>query len=170
MFNPEPVINQLQVNVLIFENLLKPSSSIAYLYKPAPDKWCMLEIAGHLLDEERDDFRARLSHILNQVKEPMPFIDPPAWVTEHQYLDQVYETQVNRFLEERTKSINWLQTQIQSDWGLVYLHPKLGLMSAGMLLSNWLAHDYLHIRQILQVKHAWLQQYSGESLDYAGIW
>ena len=35
---------------------------------------------------------------------------------------------------------------------------------------NWLAHDYLHIRQIIRLKFAYLQQLSKEDLSYAGNW
>ena len=37
-----------------------------------------------------------------------------------------------------------------------------------MFLVNWVAHDYLHVRQILKNKYAWMQDVSGEKLDYAG--
>jgi hypothetical protein len=46
----------------------------------------------------------------------------------------------------------------------------LGRLSAGTFLSNWLAHDYLHIRQIIRLKYQYLQRQTRESLDYAGAW
>jgi hypothetical protein len=43
-------------------------------------------------------------------------------------------------------------------------------MSARLFLHNWLAHDYLHIRQINRLKFAYLKAHSDISLDYAGAW
>jgi hypothetical protein len=43
-------------------------------------------------------------------------------------------------------------------------------MTARSFLTNWLAHDYLHLRQILRIKHHYLKTESGESLSYAGAW
>jgi hypothetical protein len=39
-----------------------------------------------------------------------------------------------------------------------------------MFLHNWLAHDYLHIRQIIRIKYDYLKKTSGEILLYAGEW
>ena len=35
-------------------------------YKPQPDAWSMLEVVGHLYDEEREDFRYRLDVMLHR--------------------------------------------------------------------------------------------------------
>ncbi len=43
-------------------------------------------------------------------------------------------------------------------------------MTAKMFLSNWLAHDYLHLRQILDLKFNYHKLLSGDSLTYAGKW
>jgi hypothetical protein len=39
-----------------------------------------------------------------------------------------------------------------------------------MIFANWLAHDYLHIRQILRLKYEYLKSISEEDLSYAGEW
>jgi hypothetical protein len=38
------------------------------------------------------------------------------------------------------------------------------------LISNWLAHDYLHIRQINRYCYEMLQQNTRQNLKYAGDW
>ena len=39
------------------------------------------------------------------------------------------------------------------------MHPKAGPLSARLLLANWLAHDQLHVRQMLRVhREALLRQ------------
>jgi len=43
-------------------------------------------------------------------------------------------------------------------------------MSAKFILANWLAHDYLHIRQITRLKYDYLQDIPNENLSYAGNW
>jgi len=43
-------------------------------------------------------------------------------------------------------------------------------MTASMFFSNWLAHDYLHIRQITRLKYDYLKQLTNEDLSYAGTW
>ncbi len=44
------------------------------------------------------------------------------------------------------------------------------MMSAQLFLNNWLAHDLLHIRQILSIKFNYLKENTEEPLNYAGDW
>lgn len=164
------IITSLGRNKHIFKALLSGLSKEEYLWKSQPDKWCMLEIVCHLHDEEREDFRFRTKHILENPELVLPPIDPPAWVHERKYMDQDFEIVVEKFLTERQISLNWLQTLESPKWENVHHHPKLGEMTAKMMLTNWLAHDYLHIRQITKVKFDHLQVQSKESLSYAGVW
>lgn len=165
------IIAQLSANHDVFKELLLSGVSVGMIrWKSGPEKWCLLEIACHLADEEVEDFRTRVSCTLeNPVRTPPP-IDPEGWVTSRKYLSQDFEETVNRLLEERRRSVEWLKTLEDPDWDNHWEHPKLGPMSAGFFLSNWLAHDYLHMRQIIALKFAYLQATSGLPTDYAGSW
>jgi hypothetical protein len=55
-------------------------------------------------------------------------------------------------------------------WHNTHIHPQLGTVTASMFLSNWLAHDYLHIRQINELKYLYFKQKTDESLEYVGNW
>lgn len=139
-------------------------------WKPAPDKWCLLEVVCHLADEEREDFRARVRHVLTTPGEALPPIDPQGWVQERKYISRAYNDMVEIFLEERKASVAWLQSLNQPNWANAYQHPKFGPLTAELFLANWLAHDYLHIRQILGLKHGLLRLRSTQDLSYAGEW
>ena len=84
------------------------------------------------------------------------------------YLGQDYEAKLAEFLLEREKSIAWLRSLVDPKWDNTYLHPKLGPMSAELFLANWLAHDYIHIRQINRLAFEYLQDQSSIDLSYAG--
>ncbi|MBK9338316.1 MAG: DinB family protein [Lewinellaceae bacterium] len=101
----------------------------------------------------------------------MPPIDPVGWVKDRKYMAQNFEESLNQFVRERKKSMQELQELpplSEPVWDNAYQHPKLGAMSAKMLLANWLAHDHLHLRQIVRLKYERLKSLSGESLAYAG--
>ncbi|MEX0968585.1 MAG: DinB family protein [Bacteroidia bacterium] len=164
------IIKELSGNRGVFKELLTGLTIEEYLWKIKPEKWCLLEIICHLYDEEREDFRARVKHVLETPTELLPSIDPPGWVNEREYLQQSFKDILKRFLKEREQSVEWLQSLQSPKWDNAYSHPKFGQMTAKMFLSNWLAHDYLHIRQILKLKFDYLRQHTGESLTYAGEW
>lgn len=163
-------IEELARNQFVFSQLLNGISEDEYLWKWQDDKWCLLEIVCHLYDEEREDFRLRTKSVLKDPAKPLPPIDPVAWVSDRKYIVKGYQKMLNKFLIERNDSIEWLESLQNPNWNNTYQHPKLGAMSANFFLNNWLAHDYLHIRQILKIRFLYTQEVSGETLDYAGKW
>ena len=164
------IIQELTRNKLVFKELLTGLGQEEYLWKQNPDKWCLLEIICHLYDEEREDFRTRTKQVLESPELPLPKIDPVGWVKERNYLHQNFSQKLDDFLSEREQSVKWLNSLENPKWNNAYDHPKLGKMTAKLFLSNWLAHDYLHIRQITRLKFDYLNYKSGEDLSYAGNW
>jgi hypothetical protein len=46
----------------------------------------------------------------------------------------------------------------------------VGPISADLFLVNWVAHDLHHLRQLINLRYAYLKSLSNEPLDYAGTW
>lgn len=164
------IIQELKANGVIFSNLLEGVPLTLHRWKSTPESWCLLEIVCHLHDVEGEDFRDRLRHTLERPNEVMPSIFPDKWVQERKYLEQDFPTQLHAFLRERAQSIQWLLSLRAPKWDNVYQHPDFGPLSAQLFLHNWLVHDYLHFRQILKVKYAYLDQSAPLDLSYAGNW
>jgi hypothetical protein len=168
--NHNKIIQELIRNKLVFNELLTGLTDKEFLWKQNSDKWCLLEIICHLYDEEREDFRTRTKQVLESPELPLPKIDPVGWVIERKYLQQNFSEKLKDFLSEREQSVKWLQSLKNPKWENAYNHPKLGKMTAKLILANWLAHDYLHIRQITKLKYDHLKSKSDEDLSYAGNW
>jgi DinB superfamily len=164
------IIDDLARNKDVFKSLLSSLTIEEYTYKSQPDKWCLLEIICHLYDEEREDFRIRTKHILEQQEGLWPSIDPQNWPSQRNYMQYDYEETIHKFLLEREKSIAWLRSFQNPDWDRFYMHPKVGKVPARLLLKNWLAHDYLHFRQITRTRYEYLKTLGSEPVDYAGEW
>ena len=164
------IIANLSKNSAIFEQLLSGLTEAEFMWKDKTDRWCLLEICCHLSDEEKEDFRARILHVLETPESEMPSIDPPSWVKNRKYIEQNFAEVLLEFLKERKESIALLQSLESADWNNAYQHPKFGAMTAKMFLCNWLAHDYLHIKQILKIKFDYLKKTADEDLSYAGDW
>src|SRR5690606_8242948 len=67
-------------------------------WKPNAESWSLLEVINHLYDEEREDFRARVKHVLDRAEGFPPSIDPQGWVTERQYNQRDLDTSLKQFL------------------------------------------------------------------------
>lgn len=164
------IIAQLEKNKSLFQNLLEGKTKEEYLWKVDAQKWCLLEIIGHLGDEEVLDFRTRFKTVIESPGKTPPAFDPELWVTEHKYLDQDYEHQLQKFLHERTLSIQYLKGLENPPLENFYNHASFGPLNGHFFLKNWLAHDYLHIKQITRLHYDYLGAQNAVPIAYAGKW
>ena len=165
------MIHRLEANQAVFAPLVECVTDEQARWRPQPEKWSLLEVVCHLLDEEREDFRQRLDLTLRDPEIPWPPIDPPGWVEQHRYQDRNFTAALLDFLAEREKSIVWLQNLSTPTWDNPYQHPLLGTIRAGDLLTSWVAHDFLHIRQIVGLQWAWASKVASPyNPGYAGEW
>ena len=163
-------IQQLANHATMIHSLIGGVSPEQARWKPSADAWSMLEVMHHLYDEERDDFRLRLDHVLHQPDQTWPGIDPVGWVLQRRYNEQDFEQTVTGFLRERDQSVSWLQSLESPNWRSSYVAPW-GPITAGDLLASWVAHDLLHMRQLIELH--WVnstRQLEPFRVEYAGQW
>jgi hypothetical protein len=140
-------------------------------WKPDAEAWSMLEVVSHLYDEEREDFRVRLDYILHKPAEAWPPIDPKGWVAARNYAARDFQETIQNFLRERGQSLAWLKTFQNTDWEASATAPWGGAIKAGDMLASWVAHDMLHLRQLVELHWAYhLQSVKPYVPDYAGEW
>lgn len=168
--NTQYIIGELKRNKTVFKSILENLEKEVYVWKPSPGKWSILEVLCHLYDEEREDFRARVKHTLTNPGLPLSPIDPVGWVSTRKYAEQDYDNALQRFLSERDNSIAWLNTLTAPKWENAHNHPKFGPLTAEMFFTSWLAHDYLHIKQITKIKYDYFKSIAGDKISYAGEW
>lgn len=139
-------------------------------WKPTEQDWSVVEVINHLYDEERLDFRVRLDMILCGSVAGWPPIHPSAWVVERRYNERELALSVRNFRAERRASLLWLGTLVDPDWERVYQAP-FGPIRAGEMAAAWMAHDLLHMRQLVELHWAWVtRQTQPYSVRYAGDW
>ena len=164
------LIQQLETDGERFRALVAGVSDEQARWRPDAQAWSLLEMVCHLHDEERLDFRVRIDTILHHPGQEVPPIDPPGWVHEHHYAERDLQAELDGFIAERQKSIAWLKSLEAPDWEATYQAPW-GSIRAGDIFAGWLAHDLLHMRQLLE--HHWAnlnQQSAPYSTMYGGEW
>ncbi len=139
-------------------------------WKPNPESWSILEVVCHLADEEEFDFPVRLKKILKKSEKPWPAIDPEGWVTERKYNQGDLFEALNRYMGLRNENLAWLDSLENPDWDSAY-QASFGAITAGDMFVSWVAHDLLHLRQLVELQHLYLEiQVEPYRLDYAGEW
>lgn len=139
-------------------------------WKPDVHSWSILEVVNHLYDEEREDFRVRLDYFCNRPDETLPPIDPAGWVIARNYNERDLSTSLQNFLSERANSISWLKNINTPDWEATYKMPW-GPMQAGQMIGAWVDHDLHHMRQLVELHHAYVEKIVAPyGTRYAGEW
>jgi len=156
--NARTLINSLNENIDIFATLFSNIAKEQINWKANPQKWSLLEIVNHLYDEEKDDFRMRTKMTLEDPNKKWSMFDPVKRVVEHKYNKRQFIPSIKKFLSERKLSISWLESLDDPNWDNTYNHPLIGEIKAGDLLAAWVAHDYYHMRQIVNLKIDYLNQ------------
>jgi DinB superfamily len=166
-----PLIDRLEANVRVLRLMLESVTVAQATWHPAPGRWSMLEVAAHLLDEERDDFGARLRLLVESPGSTWPPIDPQGWVESRGYANRELSSTVTEWAAARRGSVSWLRSLDGVDWSRSYEHPQLGSLRTGDLLASWAAHDALHIRQLAGLEWGWICRLAEPfATAYAGSW
>ena len=138
--------------------------------KPNPESWSILEVICHLHDEEREDFREHVDFILHRQNEEWHQIDPQAWVTERKYNEQDFTEMQEKFFAERQQSLKWLMEMSNANWDTLYT-SQYGSTTAGEMFACWVAHDNLHVRQLVELRRVRIENLTKPfNLEYAGDW
>ena len=157
----------VEVIVKMTENVTEEQAR----WKPAPDRWSLLEVINHLYDEEKEDFRVRLGLIFQNPETPWPPIDPMNWVEARKYNERNIRKSIGDFELERKRSLEWLKGLASPEWDTEFGGPGGGPtpMRAGDLLAAWTAHDCLHTRQMTGLFYDYLSVvFDPYSTAYAG--
>lgn len=118
-------------------------------WRPAPDEWSANECLGHIIEADRRGFAGRIGRIL-----------ATDGLTEHGW-DQIAvaaarrdnERTVAEILAEfrigRDAAIGLVESVRAADLDRFAVHDRVGRVSVGDLLHEWVFHDRNHIRQLL---------------------
>jgi hypothetical protein len=167
MKNAQTLIARLACGAEPIPALVADMDDAEARWRPPSGGWSVLEVVCHLRDEETDDFRQRLRLTLEDPAKEWPKMDPEAWVTERRYQERSLKPELDAFLAERRKSLEWLRGLKAPDWSRTHTHPRP--MAAGDLLAAWVAHDLLHVRQIARIRYEHVRALAAPfKLDYAG--
>jgi hypothetical protein len=170
MMNVEQAIQQLRENSEIIRAMVHDIADEAARWRPEAESWSVLEVINHLHDEEREDFREHLDWILYRADEPWASIDPQGWVSQRQYNSRHFDDSLAAFLRERQRSLAWLAALSEVDWTAVQQTPWRS-MTGGDMLASWVAHDLLHMRQLVELRWALMRrEFADYDVAYAGGW
>jgi len=121
-------------------------------YKPAADKWCVLEILGHLADVEII-YGYRLRQMLADTKPVIAPLDQDAWARNLNYLDSPPAELVAFYGLGRLHNLRLLRSLKASDLSKSAFHPEMQKeITVADLVERMGSHGAAHLRQIEELK------------------
>lgn len=169
--NREAVIERLAAFPGVFAAACRLVTRDMACWAPPSGNWSILEIACHMRDEEREDFRVRLQLTLEDPAAAWPALDFDNISQRRGYARQDLDEVLGEFAQRRAENVAWLRTlPADADFARAYVHPKWGPIPAGMLFAAWPAHDALHLRQVAKRLYELAEVQTGYPTKYAGDW
>ncbi len=129
-------------------------SDKALRYKPSPEKWCVLEVLGHLADVEII-YGYRLRQMLADTKPVIAPMDQDAWARNLNYMDSPPLELIAFYGLSRHHNLRLLRTLKASDLSKSAFHPEMSReMTVGELVERMGGHGAGHLQQIEKLKAA----------------
>ena len=152
---PAVVAGLLQSAVTTLRAELTALPESVLTYHPAPGEWCAKEIVGHLTEAERRGFAGRIRIILAEETPKLQAWDQATVARERHDCAQDVKALLGELEELREDSVALVTGLRRDDLARAGEHPKVGRLSVGELLQEWVHHDRNHLRQILANVQAW---------------
>jgi hypothetical protein len=123
-------------------------------YKPAPEKWCVLEILGHLADMEIV-LAYRTRQMLADTKPVIAPLDQDAWARSLGYMDTPPAELVAFYGIARHHNLRLLRRVTAGDFQKSAYHPEFQReMTIAEIAERIGVHGENHLRQIEKLKNA----------------
>jgi hypothetical protein len=121
-------------------------------YKPSPDKWCILEILGHLADAEVIT-AYRIRQMLADKDPVIAPIDQDAWAKHLGYLESSVPELVALYGLNRHATLQLLRRIKPQDLAKSAFHPELKKpLTVAEMVERMAAHGPNHLAQIERLK------------------
>ena len=121
-------------------------------YKPSPEKWCVLEVLGHLADIEIV-YGYRLRQMLADTKPVIAPLDQDAWARNLGYMETPPAELVAFYGIARHHNLRMLRRAKAADFSKSAFHPELQReVTVEELVGTMGGHGASHLQQIEQLK------------------
>ena len=164
-------IADMQTTTTTLESILSSIGMGEARWKPGAERWSILEVVNHMVDEESEDFRYCVQLLLQTPEKDWPNLQSWSWVESRDYNARELEESLARFKIARQDSIIWLGDLSDPPWDNRHTgrHSFDAPMTAGEATASRVAHDFFHIGQIQTLRWEYLNASEGSfSTVYAG--
>lgn len=144
---PGEIVRMLRGDSAAFREALHGQDELLLAHRPAPDEWCVKEIAGHIIDIA-ELFNRRLGALRRPESDvPEATLLPWALIDGQDYPGRSVAELVTRFESAMGEALALIDALTDADW-----NRKADMLSGRVMvidMASWLAnHNVAHLEQI----------------------
>ncbi|MGH9833052.1 MAG: DinB family protein [Blastocatellia bacterium] len=139
------------------EQFISDCSEPVAIWRPAEDRWSILEIAAHLADAELLA-SARIRRIITQDRANLFGYKQEWWAQKLGYRRQRIETVSTRFVFLRRENAELIESIADEVWQFKGRHDEDGELSLRQLIEGYIAHTAKHLNQMRAVAGEFTRQ------------
>ncbi|MHB8500876.1 MAG: DinB family protein [Candidatus Acidiferrales bacterium] len=149
----QPALALLEKTPILLETMLRDLPEELMRWKPAPERWSIAEVLGHLADLEAV-YADRTRRIVTEDIPMLEKYDAARTVVIGDYARGSASENLAFFTRTRRSTVILLRS-IPADAGeREAMHSELGNITLHQMLSEWASHDLGHLRQIAELYRA----------------
>jgi DinB superfamily len=136
-------------------------------WHPAAGEWCIKEVLGHLSEAERRGFAGRIRIILNENEPTFQTWDQDEVARARKDCERDAAALLTEFMGLREEGAVLAAGLTAADLARGGHHPKVGYLTVGDLLHEWVHHDRNHLRQMMANVQALAWPYMGNAQRFS---
>ncbi len=145
----QPSISLLEKTPVLLETLLRDVPDAILDWKPAPDRWSITEVLGHLLEIEQL-YAERAKRIVVDTNPPLArFVE-----ADSRDLQRTTAQYLRDFIIARRAHLYFWHSLPSSAGSRTGVHHEMGSVTLLQLLNELANHDLGHLRQIAELYRA----------------
>lgn len=165
--NPQEIARLLQAaaDALAAEVAVLPERLL--VFHPAPGEWCVKEVVGHLIEAEQRGFAGRIRTILAEDRPRLQAWDQNEVARSRRDCEGDAAALLREFQTLRRAGVTLAEGLRPADLARGGEHPKVGWLTVGDLLQEWVHHDRNHLKQILANAQAYVWPAMGNAQRFS---
>jgi len=164
---PSAVAELLGAAATIIHTELSALPAEVPTWHPAGGEWCAQEVLGHLIEAEKRGFAGRIRVILSNDRPRFEGWDQDAVARGRNDCARDWAGLWDEFSALRADSVSLVAGLRPADLRRGGDHPKVGFLTVGDLLHEWVHHDRNHIRQMLANVQAFAWPHMGNAQRFS---
>jgi hypothetical protein len=156
----------LQKTPVVLRNLVEALPGGAIAWHPRAGEWCIKEVVGHLLEEDKRDFVGRIRLILEQDEPRLMVNDQEEVARTRRDCDRILNELLDEFRTVRDASVSFVSTLKAVDLSRGGVHPIIGHVEVTNVLHEWIYHDLNHLTQIGANVQSFLRTHLGNMQQF----